>query len=78
MRKLLNKKFTILIVLFFIMIILFIFSLFVGSSKISFSESLNALFGNGQKNHIIIMQNIRIWIRSEWNKRKNACLQYFQ
>ncbi|MBR4496181.1 MAG: iron ABC transporter permease [Acholeplasmatales bacterium] len=60
MRKLLNKKFTILIVLFFIMIILFIFSLFVGSSKISFSESLNALFGNGQKNHIIIMQNIRL------------------
>ena len=60
MRKLLNKKLTILIVLFVIMIILFILSLFVGSSNISFNESLNALFGKGQKNHIIIMQNIRL------------------
>ena len=60
MKKILNKKITILILLFIIMIILFISSLFVGSSNISFNESLKALFGKGQNNHIIIMQNIRL------------------
>ena len=43
-----------------IAIILFIVSLFVGSSNISFSEAINALFGKGKNNHIIIMQSIRL------------------
>ena len=50
----------ILIILLVSVIILFILSLFIGSSKMSISESFKALFGVGENNHIIIMQNIRL------------------
>ena len=54
-----NKK-IMLISLIVLTIFLFVFSLFVGSSNMSFVDGVKALFGNGQNNHIIIMQNIRL------------------
>ncbi len=60
MEKNRKKNIIILISLCMIAIILFIVSLFVGSSNMSFSEAINALFGKGKNNHIIIMQSIRL------------------
>ena len=41
-------------------LMLFVISLFVGSSSMKFKDALLALFGKGQNNYIIIMQNIRL------------------
>lgn len=55
-----KKKIVILISLIILTILLFIISIFVGTSNMSFSDALNALFGNGQNNYIVIMQKIRL------------------
>ena len=55
-----KKKLMILISLIILTILLFIISIFVGTSNMSFSDALNALFGNGQNNYIVIMQKIRL------------------
>ena len=55
-----NKKTIILISFIFITLIFFVISIFVGSSNMSFNEEVNALFGNGANNHIVIMQKIRL------------------
>ncbi len=60
MINLKKKNIIILICLLIITLILFIISLFVGSSNMNFNESLNALFGKGENNHIVIMQKIRL------------------
>lgn len=55
-----KKKIVILISLIILTILLFIISIFVGTSNMSFSDALNALFGKGQNNYIVIMQKIRL------------------
>lgn len=60
MSKIKRNKIIILIILFVTAIALFILSIFVGSSNMSFVEEINALFGSGQNNHIVIMQKIRL------------------
>ena len=55
-----KKKIMILISLIILTILLFIISIFVGTSNMSFSDALNALFGKGQNNYIVIMQKIRL------------------
>ena len=55
-----KKKIIILISLLILTILLFIISIFVGTSNMSFSDALNALFGKGQNNYIVIMQKIRL------------------
>ncbi len=55
-----KKQIMILISLIILTILLFIISIFVGTSNMSFSDALNALFGNGQNNYIVIMQKIRL------------------
>lgn len=49
-----------LIILGVIVLLLFIISLFVGSSSMRLGEAINALFGKGQNNYIVIMQKIRL------------------
>ena len=57
----LSKKRTItLIVLSVLLVILFIGSIFIGSSNISFIDGLKGLFGIGDQTNIIIVQNIRL------------------
>ena len=41
-------------------VLLFFISLFVGSSSMKFKDAFYALFGQGQHNYIMIMQNIRL------------------
>ncbi len=55
-----KKKIIILISLLILTILLFIISIFVGTSNMSFFDALNALFGKGQNNYIVIMQKIRL------------------
>ncbi len=55
-----KKKIVILISLIILTILLFIISIFVGTSNMSFSDALTALFGKGQNNYIVIMQKIRL------------------
>lgn len=58
MRKI-DIKWKILILIISV-ILLFFISLFVGSSNMTFSDALKALFGEGQNNYIVIMQKIRL------------------
>lgn len=55
-----KKQIMILISLIILTILLFFISIFVGTSNMSFSDALNALFGKGQNNYIVIMQKIRL------------------
>ena len=57
----LAKKRTIsLLVLSVLLLVLFIASIFIGSSHISFVDGLKGLFGIGDETNIIIVQNIRL------------------
>jgi iron complex transport system permease protein len=57
-----HKKYrlTVIFVLFLLVILVFFLSLFVGSSNMSFVDGVKALFGEGTKTNILIMQNIRL------------------
>lgn len=60
-KKKINKKNLIsFLVIIFILIILFIVSLCIGSSNISFLDSLKALFNKGSKENINILYKIRM------------------
>ena len=57
----LSKKRSItLIVLIALLILLFLSSIFIGSSNMSFIDSLKGLFGIGEQTNVIIVQNIRL------------------
>lgn len=57
----LSKKRTItLITLSVLLVVLFIASIFIGSSHMSFIDGLKGLFGIGDQTNIIIVQNIRL------------------
>ena len=55
-----KKRLIILIALSVLLVILFISSIFIGSSRISFLEGLQGLFGIGSKANNIIVQKIRL------------------
>ena len=55
-----SKRTFSLIVLTVLLICLFIGSIFIGSSHISFIDGLLGLFGQGEQTNIIIVQNIRL------------------
>ena len=59
-RKKRRKNLLIITVLIFAVIILALVCLFTGSSDMSFSDGLNALFGEGKSSHIRIIRNIRL------------------
>ncbi len=50
----------ILIVLTITTVLLFVVSLFVGTTKLNLIDQVKALFGNGNNNHVVIMQKIRL------------------
>ena len=57
----LQKKRTItLIVLLVLLPTLFVVSIFIGPSKISFVEGLQGLFGIGDKTNVLIVQQVRL------------------
>jgi len=55
-----KKNIIILAVLAFAVIALFFISLFIGPSQMKFKDAFFALFGQGQRNYIQIMQKIRL------------------
>lgn len=55
-----KRKILALVILVFLVLLSFFFSLFLGFSKIPFSEAVLALFGIGESTSIRIMQNIRL------------------
>lgn len=55
-----GKKFLILGILAGLFLILFFASFFIGPSNLTFSESFLALFGNGTKSAVRIMQKLRL------------------
>ena len=55
-----KKKILIFIVLCLVMVLMTFVCLFVGSSHMSISECISALFGNGSQANVRIMQNIRV------------------
>ena len=55
-----KKRFITLLVLSILLVVLFIASIFIGSSNISFIDGLKGLFGIGEKTNIVIVQNIRL------------------
>ncbi|MBR6476744.1 MAG: iron ABC transporter permease [Lachnospiraceae bacterium] len=59
-RKNRKKNLLIITILIAIVCILALVCLFTGSSDMSFSDGLNALFGEGKSAHIRIIRNIRI------------------
>ncbi len=59
-RKRDKKNILILTAMAISVVVLFIISLFVGSSSMSLKQAFLALFGKGQNNFIIIMQKIRL------------------
>lgn len=57
----LTKKRTLtLLILSILLVVLFIGSIFIGSSHISFIDGLKGLFGIGDQTNVIIIQNIRL------------------
>ena len=59
-RKMRRKNLLIITVLIIAVIVLALVCMFTGSSDMSFSDGLNALFGEGTSAHIRIIRNIRI------------------
>ena len=55
-----KKRITTLIILSITLIVLFVASIFIGSSNMSFVDGLKALFGQGQASHQTIIYNIRL------------------
>lgn len=55
-----KRKWLILLSLFILLLIIAFFSLFIGSSDMSFSKAFMALFSQGSDTHIRIMQQIRL------------------
>ena len=55
-----KKNIIILSSMGFAVVLLFFISMFVGSSSMKFKDAFYALFGQGQNNYIIIMQQIRL------------------
>jgi len=60
MKKQKIKRIRIMALLTVVLILLFFAGLFTGSSNMSFSEGLKALFGEGSATHIRIIRNIRL------------------
>lgn len=55
-----KKRMLVITILSSLLVILFIASIFIGSSNMSFIDGLKALFGQGESKNIIIVQNIRL------------------
>ena len=55
-----NKRIITISILLVTLIVLFIASIFIGSSNMSFIDGLKALFGQGQTSHQTIIYNIRL------------------
>ena len=55
-----RKRTISLLVLTVLLVVLFIASIFIGSSHISFIDGLKGLFGIGDQTNVIIVQNIRL------------------
>ena len=55
-----KKRLITIIVLSTLLVVLFISSIFIGSSHMSFIDGFKALFGQGENSNIIIVRNIRL------------------
>ena len=55
-----KKRWLAILILSILMVVLFISSIFIGSSHISFIDGLMGLFGQGDQVNVVIVQNIRL------------------